>query len=821
MTLRIDTSEFFSSSLVIGNTGLGVLGTSVSNTGFAYPRLSFPADNSEEIRVSITSTSVPAGALFVNENGSYSIAGGTPAGNYTVDYSIYKTGVLFGSFSDPIPFGSEALTNVTTETPATSIFATGTATSLVITSEDAVLSSSATGQTKHLVIDTTDLLPSSLTIGNTGHGVLGKDIPSTGTHGAPYLYNDLSLPGDLGKEYRGTISSNTFPPETFFAYEDSSFTVIGADAGVYSFTYQLYENGIAVGSPVTSNVTVASGTVQFIQEVQPTVISGSGTGQIKHLVIDTTDLISGSLTLGSTGFGVLGKDIPSTGTHGVPYIYNDLSLPNDLGKEYRGYITSSTFPADTFFAYENSSFTVIGADPGIYNFSYQLYEAFTPLGSPVSVTVVVGDKTGQFLVTTDDGTSALFAQSSSTGAFVGVSENTSISGSAFSNPTSAFNTQTDSSVIAGSATATPTSFFNIFTEDGTSSWIGATAEDILCSVNIVTDSAVMAGTGAQTPPVTGSFTLTTDLSVISGVGQQTPDVIGTLSVITENSIISGSAEQTPPVPATLSVITEDSFIGGSAAQATAVIGSFNIFTEDSAPVFNAELVLPDTSVNIVSENSLVSGIGVSIFPVGQFSIETESAVISGSAERDQISGVFNVTTDNTVISGIATPVSDVIVSFNTTTDAAVLSGSGGASVPTIGSFNLFTEDVSSTFSGFSASGDTAFNVSTEPALVSGSGSSDVNTSINSTTESPIFTGTAGFISEGILSVITDDAVPIFTAGENTGVSSGEFNISTENTVSGFIASGNAGALPPKGGIAVHLGGGVCITSNGQLFVVIM
>lgn len=105
-----------------------------------------------------------------------------------------------------------------------------------------------------LRIDTTELISGAYVIGEMGLGVLGSAVPSTGEHGASYLYNDLSLPADNGKEIRGLIVT---PPSagTFFAYEDGSFSLIGAPDGSYTFTYRLFVDGVDLGE-TTSSVTV-------------------------------------------------------------------------------------------------------------------------------------------------------------------------------------------------------------------------------------------------------------------------------------------------------------------------------------------------------------------------------------------------------------------------------------------------------------------------------------------------------------------------------------------------------------------------------------
>lgn len=107
-------------------------------------------------------------------------------------------------------------------------------------------------------VDTSPLIAGACVVGNTGLGVLGSDVPSTGTHGPGYIYNDLSLPGDAGKEVRGTIETPATGLTTFFAYEDSSFTASGPD-GSYSFVYRLYVDGADMGT-ATCSFTIGTST---------------------------------------------------------------------------------------------------------------------------------------------------------------------------------------------------------------------------------------------------------------------------------------------------------------------------------------------------------------------------------------------------------------------------------------------------------------------------------------------------------------------------------------------------------------------------------
>ena len=99
MSLRIDTTELISGALLIGETGLGVLGSAIPATGdngagYAYNDLSLPADNSKEICGRIT-TWPSAGTLFAYEDTSFDFT--APDGAYSFQYQLYVDGVATGS----------------------------------------------------------------------------------------------------------------------------------------------------------------------------------------------------------------------------------------------------------------------------------------------------------------------------------------------------------------------------------------------------------------------------------------------------------------------------------------------------------------------------------------------------------------------------------------------------------------------------------------------------------------------------------------------------------------------------------------------------
>lgn len=110
-------------------------------------------------------------------------------------------------------------------------------------------------------VDTTSLIAGALVVGDRGHGVLAEDIPSTGEHGAAYAYNDLSLPADNGKEIRGLVTS---PPGgaglvSFFAHEDTSVDLVVSADGIYSWTYELFVDGVSQGTAIATATIGAAG----------------------------------------------------------------------------------------------------------------------------------------------------------------------------------------------------------------------------------------------------------------------------------------------------------------------------------------------------------------------------------------------------------------------------------------------------------------------------------------------------------------------------------------------------------------------------------
>ena len=121
-------------------------------------------------------------------------------------------------------------------------------------------------------------------LGTPRVGVLGAAIPVDS-----YIYPSLDLPADNTKFYRGQVV--TWPAQgTLVPYENGSYEYDPTGAvGQQSFTVQLYENSVALGSPITwtidviSNATVTSVTVT----PDPATIQGGNTQQFSASVVGT------------------------------------------------------------------------------------------------------------------------------------------------------------------------------------------------------------------------------------------------------------------------------------------------------------------------------------------------------------------------------------------------------------------------------------------------------------------------------------------------------------------------------------------------------
>lgn len=200
--------------------------------------------------------------------------------------------------------------------------------------------------------------------GTPKSGVLGSLIPSTGDNGAGYTYNDLSLPADNTKEICGRITS--WPSAgTLTAYEDTSFEFSGAPDGAYSFQYQLYVDGVAVGSPSTVSLAVGTASAQFSVTTDSPVFSGSAStssSAIFNILIDDAIFAGGAVVSGApneASFSVTTDDAVFFGSVATAVLAAISATTADA--VFSGGATVVGSPASATFAVTTDSATFFGS----------------------------------------------------------------------------------------------------------------------------------------------------------------------------------------------------------------------------------------------------------------------------------------------------------------------------------------------------------------------------------------------------------------------------------------------------------------------------
>lgn len=109
MSIRVDTASLIPGALVVGNRGLGVLGSSVPANGtngasFLFNDLSLPSDANKEIRGLVTAPPT-AGDFFAWEDGSFTLLN-APDGTHSFTYRLYEDGADKGTATSTITIGA-------------------------------------------------------------------------------------------------------------------------------------------------------------------------------------------------------------------------------------------------------------------------------------------------------------------------------------------------------------------------------------------------------------------------------------------------------------------------------------------------------------------------------------------------------------------------------------------------------------------------------------------------------------------------------------------------------------------------------------------
>ena len=122
-------------------------------------------------------------------------------------------------------------------------------------------------------VASTSLIAGKVVVGVAGHGVLAQLIPSTGDFGPGLAYSSLSFPADNGKEIRVFITTQPTLGK-LYVFENTSFIYDGPSD---TFQYQVYLDGVALGTPQPGTITIGGASTVSSVTVTPSTATGSTT----------------------------------------------------------------------------------------------------------------------------------------------------------------------------------------------------------------------------------------------------------------------------------------------------------------------------------------------------------------------------------------------------------------------------------------------------------------------------------------------------------------------------------------------------------------
>lgn len=245
--------------------------------------------------------------------------------------------------------------------------------------------------------------------------------------------------------------------------------------------------------------------------------------------VDSSSWIPGAIVVGNRGLGILADSIPATGDAGPSFLYNDLSLPADNGKEICGRVTS--WPAaGTLTTYENGSFEFSGAADGTYSFQYTLLVDGVSQGTG-TVSLQVGSPVASFAVTTADAVAAF---------------------SAAAKPVAVFSLSTADAAFTGGGGTIAAGSFTLVTSDAT--FIGSAETRPRGQMTVTLGNVVFAGGASPAnAPATCYFAVTTDDAVSAFSGEVlVAGASGSFAATLGNATASFSATGQAPTGLTLS-----------------------------------------------------------------------------------------------------------------------------------------------------------------------------------------------------------------------------------------------------------------------------
>lgn len=429
--------------------------------------------------------------------------------------------------------------------------------------------------------DSTELVSSGwLSSAYPGFGITGAAIPTSGSDGPPILANDVNLPAENNDEFRIVLTQTPAGLTSFVLNEDSSFSATGP-AGTYSGTVEAFKNGVSFGfEGFTIN------------------LGASSTNMLRNL----NQSFSGKRILSSNKVGVLASTIPSSGTNGPGYLYNDFSYPADNNLLVRGFVT--TFPsAGTFFPNEDSSFIFSDAPPGVYSFTYDLYVNDENVGSATG-TLNVSGAFATLSVSSDNDTTSLSAQVVPSSATISVTTDaatvvlsaqvipfTSISVTAL-NDTTALSSSVVAIASLNLTDDTPV-FGGFASSDNYTSLIVSEGPDL---VNMLASSGVGGYIGAISED-----------DVFTGVAFSIVISDTSLNPTSDTSSVNISATGISPGVATLNTISDDSVMTGVVSAASVSDATFLVSANSDSTTLSASSYFAIASITVIGEDSLFTG----------------------------------------------------------------------------------------------------------------------------------------------------------------------------------------------------------------------
>jgi hypothetical protein len=324
-------------------------------------------------------------------------------------------------------------------------------------------------------------------------GVIANSVPASGLDGPGYIYNDLVAAGLVGQEVSGEVIATNLPG-AWYAYSDTRLYIPPTTPdGDYYLRYKLKINGVPDTKLSTVNIHLGAAPA------------------VTPMNRNMNQSFSGKRLLTTPKVGVLASLIPSTGTHGPAYAYNDLTFPADANKLVRGFIL--TLPSSgTMLADDDTSFTFSGAADGVYTFTYELRVDDVVLGTATG-SITVGTLAGISIVLDPVivNMSASSAAATSDATIAITLDNGSFSISANSGTSATISILLDNVINSVSATAGNQSSFDIVLDTVVASMSATSSVTSSASFNIIL-SNILTSVNAVSMPDSPEATIDIQLS---------------------------------------------------------------------------------------------------------------------------------------------------------------------------------------------------------------------------------------------------------------------------------------------------------------------